>query len=388
MRSGRELRLSFLVRFHRRGFYPGRSRAHRRFAFSAHPQKQAPDHELPIEIPVTQQGRPLPLDTIVPSEHTVLDFTVEVPDNNMARALADDAATIATEINRVVVTNPQTIQLSILGLLAEGHILLEDVPGVSKTLLGKTISGAIDCEFKRIQFTSDLLPTDITGTTVFDMKSSTFNFVKGPIFSNIVLADEINRTGPRTQSALLEAMSESQVSIEGEVMKLPAPFMVIATQNLSESHGTFPLPDSQKDRFRISMGMGMPSPEQEVEILTRSQHGMPEARPVITGDRIVEMREMVKRIEVNSKIRQYIVKLAGSTRSNSSVQGLSPRGAAALQRASQAWAAIEGRSYVEPQDVSEIAPYVIAHRLMMQLASAMSAHDVVKTAIDETQVHA
>ena len=138
------------------------------------------------------------MDTIAPSEHAVLDFTVGVPDNNKARALADDAATIATEINRVVVTTPRTIQLSILGLLAEGHILLEDVPGVGKTLLGKTISGAIDCEFKRIQFTPDLLPTDITGTTVFDMKSSTFNFVKGPIFSNIVLADEINRTDPCT----------------------------------------------------------------------------------------------------------------------------------------------------------------------------------------------
>ena len=325
------------------------------------------------------------MDTIAPSEHAFLDFTVGVPDNNKARELADDAATIATEINPVVVTTPRTIQLSILGLLAEGHILLEDVPGMGKTLLGKTISGAIDCEFKRIQFTLNLLPPDITGTTVLDMKSSMFNFVKGPIFSNIVLADEINRTGPRTQSALLEAMSESQVSIEGEVMKLPSPFMVIATQNLSESHGTFPLPDSQNDRFMISMGM--PSPEQEVEILFRSQHGMPEANAVIAGDRIVEMREMVKRIEVDSKIRQYIVKLAGSTRSNPSVrQGLSPRGAAALQRASQAWAAIEGRSYVEPQDVSEIAPYVITHRLMMQPASAMSAQDVVMSAIDETQV--
>jgi len=329
------------------------------------------------------------LDTIAPSDHTVLDFTVGVPDNTMARALADDAATIATEIGRVVVTSAQSIQLSILGLLAEGHILLEDVPGVGKTLLGKTLSGAIACEFKRIQFTPDLLPTDITGTTVFDMKSSSFNFVPGPIFSNIVLADEINRTGPRTQSALLEAMAEHQVSIEGDVRKLPSPFMVIATQNQSESHGTFPLPDSQKDRFMVSMGMGMPTAEQEVEILTRSQLGMPEATPVIESDRIVEMRETVKRIEVDEKIRQYIVKLAANTRSNSAVrQGLSPRGGAALQRAAQAWAAMEGRSYVEPQDVSEIAVYVIAHRLMMQPAANMTAQDAVRTAIDETQVPA
>ena len=329
------------------------------------------------------------MDTVVPSEHAVLDFTVGVPDNTMAQALADDAATIATEIQRVVVTTPQTVQLSILGLLAEGHILLEDVPGVGKTLLGKTLSGAIDCEFKRIQFTPDLLPTDITGTTVFDMKSSSFNFVPGPIFANIVLADEINRTGPRTQSALLEAMAEHQVSIEGDVRKLPSPFMVIATQNLSESHGTFPLPDSQKDRFMISMGMGMPTAEQEVEILIRSQHGMPEASPVITGERIVEMRETVKRIEVDEKIRQYIVKLAGNTRSNSAVRhGLSPRGGAALQRAAQAWAAMEGRSYVEPQDVSELAVFVVAHRLMMQPAANMTAQDAVRTAIDETQVPA
>ena len=303
---------------------------------------------------MTQQGRPQPLEKIAQndqleqSDHAVLDFTVGVPDNTTARTLADDAAIIATEIQRVVVTSSRTIQLSILGLLSEGHILLEDVPGVGKTLLGKTIAGAIDCEFKRIQFTPDLLPTDITGTTVFDMKSSTFNFVPGPIFANIVLADEINRTGPRTQSALLEAMAEHQVSIEGDVMKLPSPFMVIATQNLSESHGTFPLPDSQKDRFMISMGMGMPTAEQEVEILSRSQHGMPEAQPVISSERIVEMRETIKNVEVDDKIRQYIVKLAGQTRSNSAVrQGLSPRGAAALQRAAQAWCAMEGRSFVE-----------------------------------------
>ena len=312
-----------------------------------------------------------------------------MPDNQHTRQFAEDTTTIAREVQRVVVTSPKTIQLSILGLLAEGHILLEDVPGVGKTLLGKTLAGAIACDFKRIQFTPDLLPTDITGTTVFDMQASTFKFVPGPIFSNIVLADEINRTGPRTQSALLEAMAEHQVSIEGEVKKLPSPFMVIATQNLSESHGTFPLPDSQKDRFMISMGMGLPDTEQEVEILSRSQHGMPEAEPVISAERVVEMRETVKRIEVDSKIRQFIVKLAGHTRSNPAVRhGLSPRGGAALQRAAQAWAAINSRSYVEPQDVSEIAKYVISHRLMMQPAAGVTAEEAVLTAIDETQVPA
>ncbi len=329
------------------------------------------------------------MDSTVPSDHAVLDFTVGVPENQIARQFADDAETIANEIRRVVVTSSKTVLLSILGLLAEGHILLEDNPGVGKTLLGKTLAGAIDCNFKRIQFTPDLLPTDITGTTIFDMKSSKFKFVAGPIFANIVLADEINRTGPRTQSALLEAMAEHQVSIEGDVMKLPAPFMVIATQNNSESHGTFPLPDSQKDRFMISMGMGLPTTEQEIEILTRSQHGMPEAGPVITAERIVEMREIVKQVEVDIKIRQYIVKLAGHTRTNPTVRhGLSPRGGAALQRASQAWAAMDGRTYVEPQDVKEVAGYVISHRLMMQPAAEISANDAVLAAVDETQVPA
>lgn len=329
------------------------------------------------------------MDHATPSDHVILDFTVGNPDHQAAQQFAKDAETISSAVQRVVVTSPKTIQLSILGLLAEGHILLEDVPGVGKTLLGKTLAGVIDCDFKRIQFTPDLLPTDITGTTVFDMNSSTFKFVQGPIFSNIVLADEINRTGPRTQSALLEAMAEHQVSIEGDVMKLPSPFMVIATQNLSESHGTFPLPDSQKDRFMISMGMGQPNVEQEVEILVRSQHGMPEAEPVITAERIVEMREFVKQVEVDLKIRQYIVQLAGQTRANSSVRhGLSPRGGAALQRAAQAWAAMDGRSHVEPQDVSEIAGFVISHRLMMRPAAGVSANEVVLSVVDETRIPA
>lgn len=329
------------------------------------------------------------MENATPSDHAILDFTVGAQNSAAAQQFARDAETIASAVQRVVVTSPQTIQLSILGLLAEGHMLLEDVPGVGKTLLGKTLAGVIECEFKRIQFTPDLLPTDITGTTVFDMNSSTFKFVQGPIFSNIVLADEINRTGPRTQSALLEAMAEHQVSIEGDVIKLPSPFMVIATQNLSESHGTFPLPDSQKDRFLISMGLGLPTPEQEVEILVRSQHGMPEAEPVISAERIVEMRDFVKNVEVDFKIRQYIVKLAGQTRANSSVRhGLSPRGGAALQRAAQAWAAMDGRSHVEPQDVSEIAGYVISHRLMMQPAAGMSPNDVVHSVIDETRIPA
>ena len=195
----------------------------------------------------------------------------------------------------VVVTSRHNLHLALLGLFAQGHVLLEDLPGVGKTLLAKTIAASIDGQFSRIQFTPDLLPSDITGTSVFDMRDQTFRFVPGPIFANVVVADELNRAGPRTQSALLEAMAEAQVSADGTVRPLPRPFMVIATQNLIESYGTFPLPNSQLDRFLVSMSLGLPSPEQEMEILQRSQYGPNHwvVAPVLTPTQVVEMQETV-----------------------------------------------------------------------------------------------
>lgn len=302
---------------------------------------------------------------------------------------SSDVKRLTDNIATVVVTGGLTVQLSLLGLFSEGHILLEDLPGVGKTLLAKTLARSIDCDFKRIQFTPDLMPSDITGTSVVDLQSARFDFIEGPIFANIVLADEINRTGPRTQSALLEAMAERQVSVEGAVRPLPLPFMVIATQNLQESHGTFPLPDSQLDRFMVSMNMGLPSRDDEAEILRRSQHGMPEPKVLVTADRVREMQGVTSRIEVALPVRQYIVDVVASTRTAESVDyGVSPRGGAALQRAAQTWAAMDARDYIVPEDVQTVAPFVTAHRLMMSGASDRSSHDVIDTVLRTTQVPA
>ena len=221
---------------------------------------------------------------------------------------------LATNVAQVVVAPQRTIRFALLGLFAQGHVLLEDLPGVGKTLLAKTIAQSIKGQFSRIQFTPDLLPTDITGTSIFDMKNNRFEFVPGPIFANVVLADELNRTGPRTQSALLEAMGEHQVTADGSLRPLPRPFMVIGTQNLLESYGTFPLPNSQMDRFLISMKIGIPTPQQEMEILTRSEHAIPEATPVLSSAEVVEMQTLVQQVQVAVPVKQYIVKLgSGNT---------------------------------------------------------------------------
>ena len=272
---------------------------------------------------------------------------------------------LVNNVASVVVTSHHNIRLALLGLFAQGHVLLEDLPGVGKTLLAKTIAASIDGEFSRIQFTSDLLPSDITGTSVFDMQHQTFEFVPGPIFANIVLADELNRAGPRTQSALLEAMAESQVSADGNVRLLPRPFMVIATQNLIETHGTFPLPNSQLDRFMVSMRLGLPTPEQEMEILQRSEHGLSQVSPLLTTADVVQMQEMVLGVKAAEPVRQYIVNLAAASRACGYLGvGVSPRGSAALLRASQGWAAFHGRTFVIPEDIQELAPHVWGQRVM------------------------
>ena len=304
-------------------------------------------------------------------------------------AFAVDVDSLASNIASVVVATDKTIKLTLLGLFAKGHLLLEDLPGVGKTLLAKTLAQSVRCDFKRIQFTPDLLPSDITGTSVFDMKETRFDFLPGPIFANIVLADEINRTGPRTQSALLEAMAEYQVTVEGEARKLPSPFMVIATQNMAETHGAFPLPESQLDRFLISMGMGMPTAQAEAEILTRSQHGIPDAKEVLTGERVVEMQDVVAGIEVSVPIRQYMVNVVRATRAADGVQfGVSPRGGAALQRASQCWAAFSGRTFVEPGDVKAVAPYVLPHRIMLGAGAVLQPAQIVASILDSVAVPA
>jgi MoxR-like ATPase len=273
---------------------------------------------------------------------------------------------LVEQIADVVVTPARNIRLALVGLFAQGHVLLEDLPGVGKTLLAKTIANSIDGEFSRIQFTPDLLPSDITGTSVFDTRKQSFEFVPGPIFANVVVADELNRTGPRTQSALLEAMAEGLVSADGTVWPLPRPFLIIATQNLIETYGTFPLPNSQLDRFMIAMTLGLPTPEQEMEILRRSEQGPAPAGPLLSRAEVVEMQDTVARVELAPSVRQYIVNLAAATRQGGDISvGASPRGSTVLLKACQAWAAFDGRSFVVPEDVQELAPYVWAHRIQV-----------------------
>ncbi|HEU0020499.1 MAG TPA: MoxR family ATPase [Dehalococcoidia bacterium] len=273
---------------------------------------------------------------------------------------------LVDNVAAVVVTSPHNIRLALLGLFAQGHLLLEDLPGVGKTLLAKTIAGSIDGQFSRVQFTSDLLPSDITGTSVFDLQRQTFEFVPGPIFANIVLADELNRAGPRTQSALLEAMAEGQVSADGHVMLLPRPFMVIATQNMIESYGTFPLPNSQLDRFMVSMRLGLPTPLQEMEILGRFEHGLPRINPLLTPADVVQMQGLVMGVKAARPVQQYIVNLAAASRECSYLShGVSPRASASLLRACQGWAAFQGRSFVIPEDIQELAPQVWGQRVMV-----------------------
>ena len=288
----------------------------------------------------------------------------------------------------VVVTSRQNIRLALLGLFAQGHILLEDLPGVGKTLLAKTIANSVEGEFSRIQFTPDLLPSDITGTSVFDMGKQAFQFIPGPIFANVVVADELNRTGPRTQSALLEAMAEGMVSADGTVWPLPRPFFIIATQNLVETHGTFPLPISQLDRFMLSMTMGLPSAEEEVEILRRAAHGLPALGAVLTRSQVMEMQETALTVTAAPSIMQYVANLAGESRNHRDFTlGASPRASASLLRACQAWAAFAGRTFVVPEDVQDLAPYLWGHRVVAgSLDGSLAGRDAIIRLLESVPV--
>ena len=271
---------------------------------------------------------------------------------------------LMSHVSSVVVISDDKLKLALLGLFAQGHLLLEDLPGVGKTLLAKTISFSLDGVFSRIQFTPDLLPSDITGSSVFDLRKQTFEYLPGPIFGNVVVADELNRAGPRTQSALLEAMAEGQVSADGKVRLLPRPFFTIATQNLVETHGTFPLPNSQLDRFLVSMALGLPTPDQEMEILSRWEQGHSQASPVLTTQEVAAMQDSIRTVAVAHSVKQYIVNLTAASRQQSQFTlGVSPRGSAAMLRVCQAWAAFDGRDFVVPEDIQYLAPHVWGHRV-------------------------
>ena len=284
----------------------------------------------------------------------------------MVRTLAE---AVIGEVERAVVGKTDLLNHLLACFLAGGHVLLEDYPGLGKTLIAKCLASALGLEFRRIQFTPDLLPADITGSYVLSRSSDSFELRRGPIFTNILLGDEINRASPRTQSALLESMQEFQVTLEGESIRLPDPFIVIATQNPIEYEGTFPLPEAQLDRFMMRLQVGYPSPEQEQEILSRRRSRRSEElliSRVVHSEQLAAARAMVETIHVDPDIERYIVQLANATRRDPRVAvGASPRGALALMKAGRAWAAIQGRDFVLPDDVKRLAKPALIHRLLL-----------------------
>jgi MoxR-like ATPase len=277
---------------------------------------------------------------------------------------------ITNEVAKAIVEKDEVIQQMMLAVLANGHVLFEDYPGLAKTLMANTFSRAIGCDFKRVQFTPDLLPADITGTFILNRVNSQFELRKGPIFTNILLADEVNRAPPKTQSALLEAMQESQVTLEGETHRLPGPFMVIATQNPIEYEGTYPLPEAQIDRFLMRLSIGYPTKDGEKEILRRRRARKVDEvaiDPVSDPSRILEMQAAIEEVHVDPDIENYIVSIVQETRKHGQVEvGASPRGSLALMKLSQASAAISGRDFVLPDDVKDVAIPALAHRLILK----------------------
>lgn len=274
---------------------------------------------------------------------------------------------LEAHIAGVVLGKTDVVRMCVVALLAGEHVLLEDVPGVGKTLVGKALAKSISGQFRRIQFTPDLLPADITGSSLYDARNHEFTFSPGPVFANVVLADEINRTTPRTQSALLEAMSERQVSADGQTYPLPRPFMVIATQNPLEFEGTYPLPESQLDRFLLRISVGYPDRAHELEVLTSHREGEPVDRldAVLTSEQVVALQEAVRRVKVDDAINGYLLDIVHATRGNEDLHvGASIRGTLAFYRASQALALVEGRDYVIPDDVKRLAVPVLAHRVI------------------------
>lgn len=277
--------------------------------------------------------------------------------------------TIKSNIGKVIVGKDETIELLMIALMTGGHVLLEDVPGTGKTLLAKTLASSLSLQFKRIQFTPDLLPSDLSGIHFYNQKNSEFEFRPGPLFSNLLLADEINRATPRTQSSLLECMEERQVSIDGTTMKLDSPFMVIATQNPIEQQGTFPLPEAQLDRFLFKIKMGYPSSEEGVELLKRFKEDNPldTLESVVNKTQLTEASSYYSSVLITDELLHYIVDLIEATRVREDVHmGVSPRGSQALLRASQAYAAINGRTFVTPDDIKKMAIPVLAHRISLR----------------------
>lgn len=305
----------------------------------------------------------------------------------------EDLKSLIANVEKVIVGKNETVKLLILGLLTNGHILIEDVPGLGKTMLTLALAKSISGDFKRIQFTPDLLPSDVTGGFVYSPKTGEFDFKKGPVFTNILLADEINRTTPRTQSALLECMQEFKVTADGKTLSLPRPFMVIATQNPIEYQGTYPLPEAQIDRFLMKINMGYLSLEEEINVISgqKIKHPIDDLTPVMTLEKILKLQEDVKGVEISPHILEYIVKLVSATRKKKEEVklGASPRASISLMQASRAWALLENRNYVIPDDVAKLLPWVLKHRIILQPKVSISGktpEDVVAELVKATPI--
>jgi MoxR-like ATPase len=291
----------------------------------------------------------------------------DVGDEAVAPEVRSLVAALEANMSAVVLGKADVVRLCVVALLAGEHVLLEDVPGVGKTLLGKALAKSVNAQFCRIQFTPDLLPSDIVGSSVFNSKTNEFVYSHGPVFANIVLADEINRTTPRTQSALLEAMSDRQVSVDGHTHKLPQPFMVIATQNPYEFEGTYPLPESQLDRFLLCTKVGYPDRNDELQVLSSHRRGEPveDLQPVLSCEQVLSLQEAVRRVSVDATIQEYLLNIVEATRQSTELHvGVSTRGMLCLYRACQALALVEGRQYVVPDDLKRLAVPVISHRVI------------------------
>ena len=311
-----------------------------------------------------------------------------------AEGMNPKVSAFVNAVGRSVKGKDELIQLAVVALIAEGHLLIEDVPGVGKTTLGNSMARALSCNFHRIQFTSDLLPSDVLGISVFNPKNNDFEFKPGPIFSNIVLADEINRTTPKTQSALLEAMNENQVTIENSTYPLPRPFMVLATQNPAEHHGTYPLPESQLDRFLMKLEVGYPDESAEKEILKRFTNGNHKTTldPVLTPADVIALQDESRKVHIEEEIIDYMLQIVNSTRKHPDVDlGVSPRGTVALFRSVQALALVKGRTYAIPDDVKRLVPPVFGHRLLVArsaMKSRTDANSIIQGILDEAPVPA
>jgi MoxR-like ATPase len=302
------------------------------------------------------------------------------------------AKRIVDNVEKVIIGKRQQVEQTVIALLCQGHVLIEDVPGVGKTMLAKTIARSLGCTFQRIQFTPDMLPSDVTGVSVFNQKTREFEFRPGPIMAQIVLTDEINRATPKTQSALLEAMEEKQVTVDGVTYPLQKPFLVLATQNPIEYEGTFPLPEAQLDRFMLRISLGYPSPADEIRMLDSQQrvHPVETVEQVVSAEALLQAQEAVKEVHIDDQIKEYIVELVNTSRKHPDIYlGASPRGSLALYKTAQAKAAVEGRDYVIPDDVKALAIPALAHRLIVSPAARIKNVDarvVVQEILDSVPV--